>query len=353
MAFYIILLFCGVQYTMAVTYTNTNNQLTAIPADIPLDVTDLDLSSNDICNVNGIEYLGGLTGITMKSNCLSTFPNFCMFNATLKRIAVRFNDITTVNPGYLTCLPVLGYLDIGGNGLTTFPSVFMPAVYHLNIYANNIEELPSFNTLMPALRSVGISENPLLITDMPDALVDIGDRLETITLANFQLTHLNEDKMAKMTVLTSLKLRTNQFTQIPPMGPSTYTLTKLDMSKNPIAAVDPYHIREFTALAELNLEQCDITAVPMLCQLGQQLEINLVDNPLVCDCHSKELHVAIVMGVVIVSDFPCEEPTQMSTVHQQDLMIDMFTCLEDGESLILKHTQIYCNTFIILIYRLD
>ena len=127
-----------------------------------------------------------------------------------------------------------------------------------------------------------------------------------------------------------IRLSSNDFTTIPTFGPCTTTLTWIILSSNPIAHISPYHVREFTNLKTLDLMNCEIKAVPMLCQLGPGLTIQLQTNPLVCDCHAKELKLAADQGIVQLSGNPCTEPSQLTSLAMQDISMDMFVCPEEG-----------------------
>ena len=82
-------------------YTAISKALTAVPGDIPLDVTEVDLSSNAIA--------------TLQDFTFSLYP-------TLSKVQLMKNQLTSVSPVAFCGAPIT-FIGLGGNPLTQFPDL--------------------------------------------------------------------------------------------------------------------------------------------------------------------------------------------------------------------------------------
>ena len=165
-----------------VEYVLMDHNLTAVPDNIPANVTELDLSQNDICQVQNAAFPEQLEEIKMSKNCLGEFPDLCVLNMTLKRVFMASNGMESIHPDYLSCLQTMDRLDVGVNKLTSFPNVYLPNIDELNIYNNKFTQVPPLINIVPEATYIHLSQNPFTYTynDIPDEV-----RLYSILLTAF------------------------------------------------------------------------------------------------------------------------------------------------------------------------
>ena len=313
------------------TFSRNGASLTTFPPGIPLDTEVIKLDDNDICQIDDIPFFGSVYSVSLERNCLDVFPNLCSLNHTLLHIMVKDNEMTTIPSSRLSCVQRLEYLDLSNNQLTAIPFVVLTNLETVKLYVNQFTRLPPFKHITPNVIRVQASDNSLHGSEIPKEILDIGANLELVTLAGLGLNNLNLDTISKLSKLHNIKLSRNEISIFPQIGPSTKTLETIDLSDNPITSIDPGEIRKFTQLVELSLKNCHIRSIPMLCQMGLNLAIKLEGNPLVCDCNTKELKLAVEANLVTVSNKPCAKPTELSSTALADIAIDQFICKDDGK----------------------
>lgn len=131
-------------------YVNlTNKGLTSVPTNISANVTDLDISLNEItgikqedfnCKYQSLDKVNftknsiatvekgcfkesKLRSIVLSENRLCYFPDFCEVNKTLDSIDLSSNRIIKIKPGDVGCLTVLSFLYLNSNPLGFLPDL--------------------------------------------------------------------------------------------------------------------------------------------------------------------------------------------------------------------------------------
>ena len=312
------------------TFSMKGAGLTTVPGGIPLNTQVIELDNNYICQIDDFPFFDNVSSVSLDLNCLDAFPKLCSLNETLLHIMVVANEMTTIASDRLSCVQRLEYLDLSFNRLTAIPLVVLKNLETLNIYSNHFTQLPPFKYISPNVITVYATNNPLHGGAIPTEILDIGHNLEKVTLGNLGISKLSLESLSKLSKLRTLKLINNEISLFPQIGPSTKTLVIINLSGNPITSIDPVEIRKCTQLAVLSLKKCLIRSIPMLCQMGLNLDIKLQGNPLVCDCNTRELKMAFEANLVTVSTNPCVEPTELSSTALADIDTNKFTCADNG-----------------------
>ncbi|ELU07372.1 hypothetical protein CAPTEDRAFT_119353 [Capitella teleta] len=146
-------------------YINQNAELTEIPEDIPLDVTQIILASNSITNIgpNSFSKFTELTHLNLGFNKIRTI-NDAAFEAlvnlkglylygteleeipvlsisTLERLDLAWNKIRTINDGTFEALVNLKRLDLYGNQLEEIPVLSISTLERLDLRDNKISTI--------------------------------------------------------------------------------------------------------------------------------------------------------------------------------------------------------------------
>ena len=162
----IIYLSCLQACTFSVSsneYINKYCDLTSFPDDIPIGITDVTVSNNDISEIttaSGAEF----TYLDASSNELTEFPNLNSVATTLETLYLDYNLISYINEDYLLALVVLSELEMFDNKLTALPDLArLPGKLtgYYGFQENLITELPNLGENWQA--TLDISDNPISV----------------------------------------------------------------------------------------------------------------------------------------------------------------------------------------------
>lgn len=149
--------------TAQVKVVMKNQGLTKLPDALQFNVTILDLSENSISYfVFPSGYLF-LQRFIVKWNKLSIFPDCRNLAGSLEELVLAYNEISSVDPNFLSGLPLLTFLHLGYNRLTYFPdsSVTDPVLASIKLYYNAFTDIPWMPNLGKSIKSIQIGNNPL------------------------------------------------------------------------------------------------------------------------------------------------------------------------------------------------
>lgn len=339
-------------------YTKAHHGLTAVPSDIPLNTSTLDLSYNSIA-VFDSEKLAGcnqMEEIIMTSNQLTSFPNLTHVASTLRYLKLNRNQITVVNYNFLDALQNLFHLKLHNNLLTSLPNPPGPSqtlsdldvgdnqfgkrlprldiigknLHSLRIDGTNIGHLEPEDLMLSGLEILysmknGISKFPNL-TYIGGSLKELylgGNSIELInahflnlltsltklSLSSNRLTHLSNfhvNGTAILPKLDYLELTGNRFTalgdtsEIMALAPK---LTQFLLGWNQVSVV-PTHLNTTMIGAKFTVQlmQNKIETLPIFD--GSLIELSAYINPIICDNALKWLICDSFVTVGMLCDNP-------------------------------------------------
>ncbi len=243
----------------------------------------LDLSHNiintlpeSVSNLKSLEYLN------LRYNNLSEIPNSIGSLKLLKTLDLKHNKLTTL-PKSISKLKSLEVLDLHGNQFNTIPTSLegLSSLKNLKLGLNHLKYVPDWIKNLRSLKKLGLGGNKLLSNfqewidflpsirelnlydnDIKELPVSIGslNSLEVLILPNNQLTTLPES--FKNLSLKKLDLSYNNFTSLPEWIGSFSSLEELNLNGNNLKAL-PESIGSLSSLKILSLIlNKDITKLP-------------------------------------------------------------------------------------------
>lgn len=217
------------------------------------DITDadlksfvrLDISSEYIHDLTGLEKATNLTELTLSNNYVSDYRPLSALTG-LKKLNAAYNKASDLSP--LASLTGLTHLDVSGtyNMGSIQPLKNLTNLVYLNLQMNNIKDIQALASLtklqsvylsynkiqslsplsqLTSLRSLGLGYNELKDVSSLGGLT----RLETLALNGNELTSL--DAVGKLIRLKNLNLQCNRIDDVSPIAKFT-RLMRLDISYN-------------------------------------------------------------------------------------------------------------------------
>ena len=208
------------------------------------NITSLDLSSNELETLEGIENFGNVTKLDVQQNQLvSIFPSLsnCSHIHVLNISKNRLSSLEGIET-----LTELCALIAGENLLTNFPNLSM--LEHLTTITMKSNQISTFNPsfLPPNIAKINLSQNPL------HTLPDFSD-FKTIEELHFNRTELTEipEFLCSLPNLVFLDLGNNQLSSFEPILKAPI-LKQLSLRGNNFnLSVDDYKETILTALPKL------------------------------------------------------------------------------------------------------
>ncbi|MHA2006306.1 MAG: leucine-rich repeat domain-containing protein [Promethearchaeota archaeon] len=208
------------------------NNLTEIPKSISslTGLKILNLKHNKLADLpSAIRKLTSLEEIDLHGNQFNAIPSGLEYITSLKSLKLGLNNLESV-PEWVKKLSSLKVLELGGNkSLSNFKEWihFLPSIVELNLYNEDIRELPE---------SIGEL-----------------DSLEVLILPNNKLTKL-PDSFKKLTSLKKIDLSWNDITNVPVWISSLSSLEELNLRGNQLESL-PDAISSLPSLKILTITQ--------------------------------------------------------------------------------------------------
>ncbi len=229
-----------VRQSVSVEYVKTEEDLRTVPRDIPPETEVLNLAKNLI---TVIEYLPvimeRLQEFHLTENLLSEFPNLrnC---SNVKKLFLKNNKISYIDPGRLNALTKLEWLALASNNLHLIPDVPGPG---------------------ESMDGLGLSRNNF--TSMP-VLQLLGGTLTKLYIHNNDISTLAQSHLQPLRHLETLSISHNRLLQIPALGSHAIPyLRSLSLHDNPDLAVIPFGLfPAFPAVEVLKLYATAVMTVP-------------------------------------------------------------------------------------------
>ena len=281
-------------------YSAQDQQLTAIPDDIPLEATSvslknnlieivsdtafagyrqlatLDLSNNQITHVSDAAFKGTvLSYLRLDYNRLTVLPNLNYIGLTLTHLYASYNQIQAIPSEAFQRVVELKYLYVDHNEISRIdPDVFVttaPSLTTLELGHNRLQELsPRIFVNMGKISKITLQNNRL--QSFPDfSQLPYNNSMSSLYLNTNEFGNLPDDALTKLKHLVTLAMSFNQLTQWPNFENQASTLRSLYLSGNRISELPPDAF-DGMSLSLLNLERNGLKEIPEVLSLRSTLQ---------------------------------------------------------------------------------
>ncbi|XP_034028399.1 leucine-rich repeat-containing G-protein coupled receptor 6 [Thalassophryne amazonica] len=277
---------------MEVMVDCSESGLSSVPADLSPLTTYLDLSMNNISEIQ--------PGAFHKLHLLS-------------ELRISGNQLRYISGHTFQGLPHLKVLMLQNNQLERLPDDApwdLPNLMSLRLDANLLSEVPggAFRGVR-SLRHLWLDDNSL--TEIPVTALDSLPSLQAMTLALNQITHIPDRAFTNLSALVVLHLHNNH---IQSMGARCFeglhSLETLDLNYNDLQEF-PVAIRTLSKLQELGFHNNNIKAIPERAFVGNPhlQTIHFYENPIQSVGKSAfqflpKLHTLSLNGASQIQEFP-------------------------------------------------
>lgn len=247
-------------------------------------LVELDLSNQDIGNLEGIQHAANLTTLNLSGNKLSELTSGSSLTllselSELTYLDLSRNSLTNVPlQTILQDLHQLEYLNVSHNLLSltvSYNQIFahMQQLSWLDLSFNSINNLASLLEVN-SIKSLAIDN----ISSIDYSTLQQLTQLEELSIANNGLTDADMAELHALTNLTALDLSENLLLEVPDLSPWN-ALTQLNLANNYIRDVSP--LANKPQLERLDLSRNLIRDVASLNALIFLQELNLSNNAIV------------------------------------------------------------------------
>ena len=225
----------------------------------------------------GVEWASQLTSLVIPDCKVTALPNVMVYLSNLTTLSVN-GDLSQI-PTFVHNLPNLQELNLTNCKLDSFSSLQSTSLRHLKLAHNQITELPSDFSRIPALETLNISFNPienitsigqitnLLQLDISQTPVQylpssIGSCSKLTKLMAIKTPiGLLPDELQHCTKLEKLVLMGTQISQWPEALLALVNLKHIGLSGTPITALS-WTVDAYPALTELLIDATNILSCP-------------------------------------------------------------------------------------------
>ncbi|XP_049608707.1 leucine-rich repeat-containing G-protein coupled receptor 6 [Syngnathus scovelli] len=280
------------QDTIFIMVDCSESGLSSVPSDISPLTTYLDLSMNNISEIE---------------------PRAFHRLHLLTELRISGNRLRYISGHALQGLHNLKVLMLQNNHIEKLPDDApwdLPNLLSLRLDANLLSEVPAgaFRGVR-SLRHLWLDDNSL--SEIPVTALDALPSLQAMTLALNQITHIPDDAFANLSALVVLHLHNNR---IQMMGmrcfQGLHSLETLDLNYNELQEF-PVAIRTLSKLQELGFHNNNIKAIPERAFVGNPhlQTIHFYENPIQFVGKSAfqflpKLHTLSLNGATLIQNFP-------------------------------------------------
>ena len=237
----------------------------------------LDLSHNIINRLpEAISNLKSLEYLNLRYNNLIEIPNSIGSLKLLKTLDLKHNKLTTL-PKSISKLKSLEVLDLHGNQFNTFPTSLegLSSIKKLKLGLNNLKHVPEWIKNLRSLKKLGLGGNKSLSNFQE--WIDFLPSLVELNLYDNDIKEI-PGSIGSLNSLKVLILPNNQLTSLPESFRNLISLKKLDLSYNEFKYI-PEWIGSLSSLEELNLESNNLKSLPeSIGSLSSLKILNLILN---------------------------------------------------------------------------
>ena len=233
--------------------------LIAVPKDLPIWVTRLEVHNNAISELKS-ENFKGLKNLT--------------------HLDVSHNAIIFLNSSVFEHLSGLQELIINKNRLTEFPQLKgLPSLTSIDANNNRINFIAQeFSKYIPQLKSIELDSN--LIGDIFPGVFPANNVIHKINLNNNKLETLEPGCLNNLTSIKILKMNKNRISSIPKgLFDNLTKLKTLEITKNNLTKLDGMSFKKLSNLQTLKLKKNSISTMSDAAFYGlNKLQILLLDH---------------------------------------------------------------------------
>ncbi|CAK8686185.1 unnamed protein product [Clavelina lepadiformis] len=291
--------------------------LKAIPVDkIPTDVRMVSLSGNKITTLDfsDLSKFPKLSVLDLKKNEIAKIKATKKQLPQVTSLNLRFNNLSSITKDHFRCFPNLKTVALYHNKLTLIP-----------------EDLFAFNR---KLTSLYLGPNPVK-KFKEDFVKNLN--LRSLSLRNMSLTAVPAS-IGQLVNLSYVDLSDNLITEVKNSTFSKCTkLFRLSLENNKISNIEANAFNGATSLSSLLLSENQIKSLPssVFTNISQEeLEVELWENPFVCDCKLKPFKKWVdqmeAIDPTIDIRFQCNQPLTLHDQYSDQLSSDDFTCDDHG-----------------------
>lgn len=233
--------------------------------------------------------------LDLKNNLITNFPSSAFVNFTkLEEINLAGNLLTKPPKNISNFIPSLKILELNKNLISSISREDFQgygSINHLDIFENNISEiLPYTFRNLPELRKLFAEGNSLEVLQK-DAFAGL-DKLVWVTFQGNQIEHMDSSVFDNIPGLERVWLGNNRLKSIPVGLFKNSSLTILDLKQNQLTdkGISP----DTFSTDSVNLSQNNLTTLrkEWFSSATITYEINVSDNPILCDCALYETYRA-------------------------------------------------------------
>ena len=221
------------------------------------------------------------------------------FRGFLHLLSLKSNGLKTIGPSCFHNLQGIQTIDLSRNKLASLPENLFQGLTSLrNIFLGENEmsviELKLFQGL-ERIKKIHLDHNNL--HSIPDGLFNSLNTLEVLRLNASNITNIMENPFPPFSALRELYLQNNNLSSIPSWIFRLQEIEIIDLSSNQLTIQDFNKVLEgydipivYGKRRFLNLKNNKITTFgdqepgPNFNSLTASFEINMAENPLICDC---------------------------------------------------------------------
>lgn len=237
----------------------SSNKLTALPVTMGQlsQLLNLSLARNKLVTIPAqlAQGMVALQELNLSDNKIKFLPEELGCLVSLRKLIVNNNRCTQFPD--IRAMTSLQWLELGNNRLIEFPLV-PDSLVLLNLFSNNIKDVPAWLGDMPQLQRLDVSYNR--IKALPAELVKLTALIELHHRGN-GLDHIPE-VILSLTGLKELSLSNNQLSELPFTISQLLNLECLLLSVNRLQTLPPT-IGDLRALHELDVSHNELHHLPL------------------------------------------------------------------------------------------
>ncbi|XP_072291453.1 leucine-rich repeat neuronal protein 3-like [Eucyclogobius newberryi] len=281
-------------YVEATTVDCNDLGLSFLPDGLPLETQVLLLQTNDIANVDTLDYLENITEIDLSQNNITSLRDVHL--GSLPQLLSLHLEENLIQELGGNCLPTLSNLQefyINHNFIFTINSdafLGLDRLVRLHLNSNRLKTINGqWFRHLPSLEILMLGENPIL--ELSDENFKLLANLRSLVLARMNLTDVAENVLVGLDNMESISFFDNLLTRVPCAALNkAKNLKFLDLNKNPIERIQRGDFMDMVHLKELGINSMpELISIDSfaLNNLPELTKIEATNNPKLSYIHPK------------------------------------------------------------------